>query len=290
MISDWSDLQTVMAIADEGTLTGAARRLGVSQSTMSRRLGALEARLDQPLFRRLADGRMSPSETGQVLIDTARRVDSVVAEANSAFDNSGPPMRLATCEVVAKGFVGPMLAEWTRKTHTPVDIAVHDDLFSLGEREFDILVTPLDSAPDDMVGRRIGSLKWRLYATPTYLARNPFDPARGSLDGHKVILASGSLAGVGAYRWLESLGGTPVLSASSVFAQRDMAESDVGIAYLPQSVVPETSSLVDLPVLKNAPESEVWMVARKSRARQGRIREFLDRSYRYFDSRNSVAS
>ena len=52
---EWSDLRIFLAIAREGTLGGAARRLGLTQPTMGRRLRALETAVGQTLFQRTAD-------------------------------------------------------------------------------------------------------------------------------------------------------------------------------------------------------------------------------------------
>lgn len=64
MISDWSDLQTVLAISEAGSLSGAARALGVNQSTISRRLRSIEASLDRAVFARTEDGGLVPDAAG----------------------------------------------------------------------------------------------------------------------------------------------------------------------------------------------------------------------------------
>lgn len=276
MISDWGDLQTILAIATEGSLSGAARLLGVNQSTTSRRLQAIETAMNRQLFLRTPEGRLTATATGQTLVETARKVQAAIAEVNTGLAESIAPIRIATCEILSNEFAAPMIAGWVEETGMSGDIAVHDDLFVVPDSEFEVMITPLDSAPEEMTGRRIGSVEWRLYATAAYLSQNPVQDALASLAGHKVIGASGPLENVGAFLWLAKQGGTPVLSSSSVFSQRDFALAGRAIALLPARIAAQAPALVELPYVGELPVSEVWMVARKAVAEQPRVRAFLD--------------
>lgn len=282
MISDWSDLQTILAIATEATLSGAARKLGVNQSTVSRRLQSIELVMNRQLFVRTGEGRLVPTPTGLSLVEVAGKVQAAVREANAIFGATSAPMRIATCEILSTEFAAPMLSAWSEESGQLGDIAVYDNLFVVPDEEFEVMITPLDSAPSDMVGRRIGSLNWRLYASHSYLREHPVNEPVGKLEGHWVIRASGPLEDVAAFRWLAGLGGTPVFSSSSVFSQRDFALSGKAIALLPDNIAVRSPELTELPVRGDTPVSEVWMIARKAVASQPRVRAFLDwtRSFR----------
>lgn len=282
MISDWGDLQTILAISSEGSLSGAARKLGVNQSTASRRLQSIERELNRPVFFRGADGRFRPNETGERLIETARLVQAVVDEANFGMAGTPAPIRIASCEVLSQAFAAPALARWAEVSEKPVDLSIYDNLFTLPPDEFDVMITPLESAPEEMVGRCIGRLDWGLYASPAYLAGRPLRPDAETLAGHLVISAAGSLADIAAYRWLAELGGTSVFRASSVMTQRDMAANGAGIALLPTSVILPTHGLVPLESMLKPSPSDVWMVARRATAGQPRVRRFLDWAGKHF--------
>ncbi len=289
MISDWSDLQVIMSIASETTLSGAARRLGVNQSTISRRLQAIEKTVNRPVFLRRADGRFEPSQTGLDLLEAALKMKDTLDGANARITAATVPVKVASCEVLASRFVAPALSSWSAQTGLTGDLAVHDDLFDLPEGSFDVLFSPMESAPDDMIGRKIGVLEWKLYAAPSYLAHAQIDKDTNSLSGQKVIHASGSLARVQAFQWLANLGGTVAFSASSVMTQRDMAESGLGIALLPSTILGPQTGLVPVETGLVPPVGEVWMVARRTLARQPRIRSFLDWAYDFFDGQASPA-
>ncbi|MEW9804569.1 LysR family transcriptional regulator [Mesorhizobium marinum] len=273
MISDWGDLQTILAIARTGTLSGAARDLAVSQSTVSRRLQSIERQADGQVFLR-GDGRLVASELGQALVAAAEQMARAFDAARDRLDEVGRPVRLATCEAIANAYLVPMLPRWTAAGGGSVDVAVHHDLFALPDDAFDVLVTPLESAPPDMVGSRIGRLDWRFYAAPAYLARSPWQPGCVDLSGHSTIRASGSLAEVEAFRWLARQGGDVAISASSPLAMIDLAAGGAGIAIAPTIMAERDARLVPLDY-PGMPASDIWMVARKPAANRSRVAAFL---------------
>ena len=116
MISDWSDLQVIMSIASETTLSGAARRLGVNQSTISRRLQAIEKKVNRPMFLRRADGRFEPSQTGLDLLEAALKMKDTLEETNLRIAAASAPVKVASCEVLASRFVAPALSSWSAQT------------------------------------------------------------------------------------------------------------------------------------------------------------------------------
>src|SRR5688500_17425447 len=89
---EWDDLRYVLALADAGSLAGAARALGVNHTTVLRRVGAFEKRLGLRLFERLPAGDV-PTAGGEELIAAARRVDETVVALERRI--AGQDLRLA---------------------------------------------------------------------------------------------------------------------------------------------------------------------------------------------------
>ena len=274
MISDWSDFQTVLAIARKGSLSGAGRELGLSQSTVSRRLQAIERQLNRPIFVRSSGGDLSLNEAGKALVAAAERMDAVFRSSAEALSGIETPVRVATCEVVAKAFLVTALSAWSIETNSAADVSVHDDLFCLPDDTFDVLVTPLKSAPENMVGHRVAGLKWKVFVSPHYLRESGFTPGQSSLAGCRVIRSSGSLADIAACVWFNALGGQPVLSASSPAAQLEAAAAGTGFALLPEAIAAEDPRLVPVE-FPNSPTSDIWVVARRATMQQPRVAAFL---------------
>lgn len=275
MISDWGALQTILAIAVAGNLSAAAKSLKVNQSTVSRRLRAIEDELGCSLFRRTRENLFIPTEAGEALVETARSVGALIGEAGEKLGNAAKPVRIASCEVLAKVIVAPTVAAWRKETGESCDLIVSDNLFTLDPESFDILITPMDSAPQDMTGKRIATLQWGLYASPGYLAEHPVEEGCETLDGHSIIQAAESLADIDIYKALSELGGTVAFRSSSPLTQADMAANGAGITLLPCAIADHDSRLLPI-AAKIRPTNEVWMVARRAVVNQPKVRRFLD--------------
>src|SRR5258705_1195835 len=106
----WNDVQLVLAIAQSGSLSGAARSLRLTQPTVSRRLADLEATLGEGLFVRAVDGT-TPTSFAERLLEPARRMAESAAEVDhAAADADRPPrgvLRISAAPGMAYAFVAP---------------------------------------------------------------------------------------------------------------------------------------------------------------------------------------
>jgi molybdate transport repressor ModE-like protein len=168
------DLRLVHAIAAEGTLTGAARRLGVDHSTAFRRLGTLEKRLGARLFERARDG-YAPTPAGEAAIVTATHFDRELSdlERRIAGEDLRPSgtVRITTTDTLLD-LVSPMFA--TLRAEQPgiiIEVATGNEFFTLTRRDADVAIRPAASAPEGMVARRIAAVATAFYAAPGYLKR-----------------------------------------------------------------------------------------------------------------------
>jgi DNA-binding transcriptional LysR family regulator len=245
MLSDWGDLQTILQIARTGTLSGAARALGLSQPTMSRRLQAIEARLNRPVFLRRGDGRFEPSAEGRTLIAAAERMEAAFAAAGATLQASTRPIRVATCEAIAKMVIVPGLADWNGTTGGMAEVVVFDDLTDPPADAYDVLVTTRDFAPEAMIGRKLAILGWGLFAAAGHSATQ--GAARTTQDGLPVIRASGAFADVDVSIWFAAQGGEPMLASSSPLAQQEAAAAGLGIALLPVALAEADPRLRQVP-------------------------------------------
>lgn len=109
----WDDVQLVVAIADGGSLSAAARALRTTQPTVSRRLAELEATLGEPLFKRTVDGT-TPTAVGERLLGPARRMAEAAAEVAHAADDVDPRprgvVRVSAAPGMAHAFLAPVAA------------------------------------------------------------------------------------------------------------------------------------------------------------------------------------
>lgn len=164
----WSDFETVLAIANAGSLSGASRALGVSHATVFRRLGDIEQRLGVALFERSRTG-YRPTLAGEELADTGRIMDeaALAAERKVAGRDLEPSGEIwtTTTDSLLMGLLAPLFTQFRDKYPGIVlDVAVSNQLFNLTRREADVAIRPSNRPPENLIGRPLTNIGQAVYA------------------------------------------------------------------------------------------------------------------------------
>ena len=165
---DWDDLRVALAVADAGSLAGAARALNVNHTTALRRLDALEARLHTRLFERQRGGYV-PTEAGELLAQEARDIAPRVHDIERRL--LGRDLRLTgtvrvTTAFVTMAYLLPRpLAEFAR-SHPGIEVEVAESgvLLDLSRRQADVALRISNQVPEHWVGRSLGTVHYKVYA------------------------------------------------------------------------------------------------------------------------------
>ena len=170
---DWNRAKAFLVTAEEGSLSAAARALGVTQPTLSRQVEALEAELNIILFERVGR-RLVLTPAGMELLKRVRTMGEAATEVSlSAMGQSrstdGPICITATD--VYSAFLLPPIVVKLRAKHPGlrVEIVASDSLSDLRRREADIAVRNVASTQPDLIVRKIRDDMAHLYATEAYL-------------------------------------------------------------------------------------------------------------------------
>lgn len=163
----WNDFQVILAIATAGSLSGAARTLGVSHATIFRRLGDIEKGLGVILFERSRTG-YRPTLAGEELADTARIMDeaAMAAERKVAGRDLEPSGEIwvTTTDSLLMGLLAPLFTEFRyRYPGIVLDVAVSNQLFNLTRREADVAIRPSNRPPDNLIGRPLTTIGQAVY-------------------------------------------------------------------------------------------------------------------------------
>lgn len=175
---DWDDLKIFLALHRSPSIRVAAERLGVSHSTVSRRLQALEKSLGATLFLRHSDG-FSPTETGVELVAHAERIESDVQRMQMELlgrdSRLSGRLRLAMPPPLAQTVVMPMLADFAR-LYPQIDLEVIATygFTDLDRQHADIAIRFQHSPDPHLVGRRLPDVGYSVYASPSYIAAHSF--------------------------------------------------------------------------------------------------------------------
>ncbi len=171
----WDDLRIFLAIARAGSISGAARRLGVQHSTVSRRLRALEERLETRLIERRSSG-YELTEAGEELQLAARKVEVEILEFEGAQGGrdtgAAGELRVSAINNMASGVLMPMFARFSA-AHPKIElhVLVTNKFVRLAERDADIAIRLTNTPLDTLIGTRLTTVAAAVYGARDYCAR-----------------------------------------------------------------------------------------------------------------------
>ena len=187
----------LVRLVDTGSISAAARSLGLPKSTVSRRLRAMEAEIGQPLLRR-STRAVSPTDLGRRLYDAAAPAVHAAWEAERAVrETDGRVVGTVTVSATAayaRHVLLPVLCAFMQDhAQVRVDLDVEEHRVDVVARAVDVAVRigPLEDTA--LIARRIGTVRRRMVAAPAYVAAHgtPAEPA--DLAHHNAIVTSGAL-------------------------------------------------------------------------------------------------
>ena len=166
--TSWDDFRLVNAIAETGSLVGAAQNLGINHSTVFRRLGALERNLGSRLFERARSG-YTATPAGEEMVELANRISESVTDFERAV--AGPDvqpagiLRLTTNDTFIVHLLTPVFASF-RKAYPEIvlDVIVTHQALNLSRRDADIAIRATAEPPETLVGRKLSTFGWHCYA------------------------------------------------------------------------------------------------------------------------------
>ncbi|MGO4711905.1 LysR family transcriptional regulator [Bradyrhizobium sp. 2TAF24] len=261
-MTDWEDLRHFVALAREGTLSAAARTLGVDHATVARRVAALEASTGLKLVDRRA--------RTTTLTDDGRRIATVAAPMEEAAFAVGRAAQAAQPGVdgevtisapptFASAVIAPQLVR-LRQQYPGIRIRLMGEKrrASLSRREADLALRLLRPVESGLFVRRIGSFGFSLYGTPAYLKETP--PHALAFIGYDATMADSPQE-----IWLRTIVGNRevVLRTNDLEAQIAAARSGLGLAALPHYLGDGDARLQRHAVTQKPISRDVWLLVHR---------------------------
>lgn len=267
---DWDDVRFFLAVARRGTLSAAARDLGVTQPTVGRRIAAFERRLGALLYVRGSDG-FALTGAGRHMLEHAERMerDALAAERMLSGRDVGlrGVVRVTASEWLITSVLAPAVGALVEQ-HPQLELELVADQrhLNLSRREADIALRPRRFDQQAIVQRATAKLGFGLYATPRYLAKRGAPFAGDGRDQTLITMIDGT--GDVARDWLASM--FPAASRAVRTNGRDqmcsLATAGVGIACLARIVGDDVHGLQRIPTSSVPPSPTLWLgMARESR-------------------------
>lgn len=286
---DWDKLRIFHAAAQAGSFTHAGDSLNMSQSAVSRQVSALEADLGVPLFHRHARGLLL-TEQGELLYRTARDVlmqlEAVQTRLTDSREKPTGVLRVTTT-------VGLGSTWLTQRIHEFIDLypdmdlrlLVDDAELDLSMREADIAIRLRQPTQPDLIQRKLFTVHFHVYAAPSYLKRYGTPSSIADLDNHRLVtFGEHAPAYLRDMNWLEIAGrdvDNPrrvVLRVNNVVAIKRAVQKGIGVAILPDYLVENDSSLVQIltEVEDMIPSFDTYFVYPSELKNTARITAFRD--------------
>jgi DNA-binding transcriptional LysR family regulator len=274
-MADWEDLHHFVTLAREGTLSAAARTLGVDHATVARRVAALE----QSTGLKLVDRRSRAT----ALTDDGKRIAAVAAPMEEAAFAVGRAAQAAKPGVdgevtisappnFASSVIAPQLSR-LRLQHPGIHIKLIGEKrqASLGRREADVALRLMRPVEAGLFVRKVGSFGFSLYGAPGYLEKTP--PPALAFIGYDASLAQSPQE-----IWLRTIIGKRevVLRTNDLETQAQAARSGLGVAALPHYLGDGDPHLQRHAVTQKPISRDVWLAVHRDLRQVPAVRAVME--------------
>lgn len=269
----WDDVKLFLAVLRAKNLEGAAKRLAVDASTVSRRLSSLEHELGSLLFERTREG-LTPTLRAEELQISAEAMETAhAAFATTASVHESAPegiVRITAPPGLADAFVAPALASlasaWPK---IRVDLDASTRVVNLTRKEADIALRTVPSEGAELVTVKLVTTRWVLAGAKSYVAELG---RLTTLDDVRLVDWGEDLAHLEGSRWLRKHArkSAPVLRTSHFASQLAAISAGLGLALVPEPYValhdlarPKLSADLESS-LSEFPEDHAWLVGHRA--------------------------
>jgi DNA-binding transcriptional LysR family regulator len=262
----WTDFHTVLAIAQRGSVAKAYGALGMTHSTLLRKLEQIEHRLKTRLFER-SRGRYTPTAAGAEIVQAARQFEPVAAATEMRVKGQdlrpSGEVRVSAAPIVIEHLLAPVLAQFgSAFPEIQIELAALREHVSLRRREADVAIRIADAVPEWLVGRKLTEVRFKIYGpqrgTASVRLRTVAELAR---ERRWVSFERGA-RDLKFDRWLA--GAVPesnvVLRVDNFSNAATMVRAGLGIALLPVFVEAHLPGLRPLTAPIAALQTPLWLV------------------------------
>lgn len=236
---EWDDLKYCLAVAREGTVSAAAKRLRVDHATVIRRIDRLEQHLSTKLFIRRKTG-YEPTPAGHQATAMAEAIESTIRSGQAEIGGESAylsgAVRVGAPDGFGSCFLAPRLGPLAdRHPDLEVQIVATARLFSLSKREADIAISLTMPQEGRIVGRKLVDYRLFLYASKKYLACGPEVRSPADLADRRFIGYIDELLFTPELDYLPQVlpAVTAQIRSANLLAQLEATRAGVGLAILP---------------------------------------------------------
>ena len=262
----WDNLRYLLAIAEEGTLTEAAKRLGVSHTTVQRRIATFEVELGTPLLSKSVSGYQL-TVAGQSMVRQARDIqialEAQTREISAASSTLTGTVKITSTDTISF-FLLPDILKALNTKYPDLDIHLHmmNRMSDIQKLEADVAIRTGREPPEQLIGRKIGSLGFKVCASKDYVAEHRLAAFPVTDFNYHAIVLDADYDGVPFARWFRSqLSESAHISTVNGFlAAWRLCKAGMGITLLPEYLVNDSDELVELTSTELPEPNDLWIL------------------------------
>jgi len=282
-------MQVFISVADSGSFSESARRLGLSQPSISRQINNLETHLGVRLLQRTTR-RLSLTEAGQIYYEKARQIHLDVLEADQSIsgfkDTPSGLLKISAPYSWTETRIAPHMGEFLKKyPQIKLDIECNDVFQDIIEDRLDLVIRVGDLKDSSFIAIPLSNIRLVLCATPKYIKKNSTPKTVSDLQNHNFIYFENykkiNIADKTGQH-LINISGT--VSSNMVSVMLSAILQNIGIAVLPDLLINDllkNGKLLNLMPeakfsIKNLPINQVYALYSNRKHLPAKVRAFLD--------------
>ncbi|CCN35078.1 putative Bacterial regulatory protein, LysR [Vibrio nigripulchritudo SO65] len=286
---DWNSLKTLTYVSQNGSITSAAKALGVNYTTVLRRIESLEKEIGGKLFERGSKGYKPTPLAEEVLAlafsmqESAEKIERHIV--GKEFLPKGI-VKITAPFNITNHYLPPVLASITRDyPDIRYEILSSNDLYNLNSRVADIAIRATSSPPEHLIGRKAATIPWGMFVSKQFESSYSALPTLETLADFPLIGGMGNMLNLPAFSWLEAhFARSIVMRCDELTAMSYYAQSGHGIAFLP--VDQRREGLLEVAKFEPGETSDLWILTHPDLRKSERVRIVSQYLVNYFKAIN----
>ena len=284
---DWDKLRIFHAVAEASSFTHAGDKLNLSQSAISRQISTLEQNLGVPLFHRHARGLIM-TEQGETLYQTAHdvllKLDAVQSKLKESTQHPKGSLKVTTTVGLGTSWLTSRIHEFIDLfPDVQLELILANEEIDLSMRKADCAIRLRQPQQSDLIQRRLFTVHFHIYASPSYVKRHGQPKNIEDLDNHSIVTFGENMPiYLSNMNWLATVGRKandprkPVISVNNLIAMRKVVERGSGIALFPDYLIENSSGLMQLMQNAEVPSFDTYFCYPEELRSSARLKSFRD--------------
>lgn len=273
---DWNDIPFVLAVCETGSLSGAARKLGVNHSTVFRRIESIESKLGVKLFERLTHG-YEMTTAGQHFFQKGASLESEITNIHRELSGHNfkleGPLTVTTTDSLIHCLSG-FFKEF-QECYPDIELKVLSGTRSLDlmQLDADIALRPTSTPPETWIGKSLSSISYAVYAHKNYVNGTkgiPYESLRWIM---LIDALNKSPMNQVTKQFISAK--TSITTSSALMGVFDLVKVGLGVAVLPSYLGKNCTELVEIEKADDKYNTELWLLAHPDLRKNAKVHTFF---------------